>query len=97
MSPDPLSVAKATIPLAWALSGVITLGGGFYWIATLNAKVEQLGEQRAAIVALDALIDRNGMRLTTLEAEVRVLERDLDTITNYIRGQQPPYPDFMEK
>jgi hypothetical protein len=74
-------LTNVRIPLPWALFIALQTGGGFYWVATLEAKVDDI-EARGSPQVIDL-----SNRTTRLEARFDSLRSELDRLENTATGR----------
>lgn len=82
-----VSLSKSSVPLAWLIASVITVGGGFYWMADLNARVNSMEEVVRELVTQGAI---NGNRLTRIETMIEGLSEDIGKIVAAIEPEVTP-------
>lgn len=84
-------ISKSSVPLAWLVAAVITVGGGFYWMADLNARVNSMEDVVRELVQQAAI---NGNRLTRIETMLEGLSSDVARVVIAIeQGKDKPVPD----
>lgn len=76
-----VNLTKSTVPVAWLISAVIVVGGGFYWMADLNARVNSMEDVVRELVAQGTI---NGNRLTRIETMMEDMAIDLSKIVDRI-------------
>lgn len=76
-----ISLTKSTVPVAWLICAVLTVGGGFYWMADLNARVNSMEDVVRELVSQDNI---NANRLTRIETMVEGMSVDVGKIVDRI-------------
>lgn len=85
-------ISKSSVPLAWLVAAVITVGGGFYWMADLNARVNSMEDVVRELHSDLAAI--NGNRLTRIETMLEGLSSNVARVVIAIeQGKDKPVPD----
>jgi hypothetical protein len=86
-----VSLTKSTVPVAWFVTALLTVGGGFYWMADLNARVNSMEAVVRELVAQGTI---SGNRLTRIEAMIENLTEDVGKIVNRYESGFSTRPPF---